>query len=180
MSTQLERAFAVHTSPALCGIKASNLINLDTSKICNAEKEIEELNKKYNPRIYFNILKKNDNNILVLVYKREVLEKYLYEINNLLFLNKLGYYGDLDLMLDRLKEKLEKDSFPHEIGVFLGYDLNDTIAFLEGNKECLYVGYWKVYSNLDAKKKIFNKYKRCINCVESLVSKGFSIENFMK
>ena len=82
-------------------------------------------------------------------------------------------------MLDSLKERINQDSFPHEIGVFLGYDLSDIKSYIDG-KECLYVGYWKVYSNVSEKVKLFNKYTRCKNAVIRMLDKGFPIENYMR
>ena len=82
-------------------------------------------------------------------------------------------------MLEDLKERLLYDDFPHEIGVFLGYDLDDIKSYIDG-KKCIYVGYWKVYSRLNEKLQIFNKYTKCRECVINLISKGFPIENFMR
>ena len=177
MSTQLQRALAIHSAPALCGIKASNLINVDYSD--DLFKEIEELNKKFtNFRFY--ILKKDKNKVLILIYRKRVLERELNRNSNKEFLKSLGYdVTSIDSMLLCLKERIAFDDFPHEIGVFLGYDLNDIKSFIE-NKKCLYTGYWKVYSNLDEKLELFSKYTRCKNCVIKMINKGFPIENFMK
>lgn len=177
MSKKFEQALALHCSPALCGIKASNLINVDYSD--DLFKEIEELNKKFtNFRFY--ILKKDKNKVLILIYRKRVLERELNRNSNKEFLKELGYdVSSIDSMLLCLKERIAYDDFPHEIGVFLGYDLSDIKSFIE-NKKCLYTGYWKVYSNLDEKLELFSKYTRCKNCVIKMIDKGFPIENFMK
>ena len=177
MSTQLQKALAIHSAPALCGIKASNLINVDYSD--ELFKEIEELNKKFtNFRFYF--LKKDKNKVLILIYRKRVLERELNRNSNKEFLKELGYdVSSIDSMLLCLKERIAYNDFPHEIGVFLGYDLSDIKSFIE-NKKCLYTGYWKVYSNLDEKLELFSKYTRCKNCVIKMIDKGFPIENFMK
>ena len=45
------------------------------------------------------------------------------------------------------------------MGIFLGYPLEDVKGFIEFNgKESLYVGYWKVYSKLEEKLALFQKY----------------------
>ena len=166
MSTQLQRALAIHSAPALCGIKASNLINVDYSD--DLFKEIEELNKKFtNFRFY--ILKKDKNKVLILIYRKRVLERELNRNSNKEFLKELGYdVSSIDSMLLCLKERIAYNDFPHEIGVFLGYDLSDIKSFIE-NKKCLYTGYWKVYSNLDEKLELFSKYTRCKNCVIKMI-----------
>lgn len=177
MSTILEQLLANHSSPAICGLKASNLINIKyNDSIYN---EIEELNKLY-PSLCFYILKKENDMVLILIYRKKVLEKKLFENDNKSFLKQLGYdTTSVESMLLCLKERMKKDSFPHEIGVFLGYDLSDIKSFIKGNK-CLYVGYWKVYSNLEEKMKLFNKYTKCREIVMKMIDKGFPLENFMR
>ena len=177
MSNLLERALAFHSAPAICGIKASNLVSINYSD--TVVSEIEELNKKY-PNFGFYILRCDGEKVLVLIYRKYRLKNELFKEDNIKFLSDLGYdTSSLDSLLYCLKERMNYSEFPHEIGVFLGYDLEDIKSFI--NKDiCLYVGYWKVYSNVEEKKKIFNKYTRCKNCVMNLVNKGFPIENFMR
>ena len=177
MSQQLERALALHSSPALCGIKASNLVNIDYSD--DLYKEIEELNERF-PNLCFYILKKDKNKVLILIYRKRVLERELSRYSNKEYLEKLGYdVSSIDSMLYCLKCRMNDSIFPHEIGVFLGYDLEDIKSFID-NKKCLYTGYWKVYSNLNKKLEIFDKYTKCKNCVINMINKGFPIENFMR
>ena len=177
MSKILEQVLATHSSPAICGLKASNLINIKYYD--SIYLEIEELNKKY-PRVCFYILKRNKDSVLVLVYRRNVLERKLNEEDNKSFLFDLGYdVISVDSMLSCLKERIKLKDFPHEIGVFLGYDLSDIKSFIKGNT-CLYVGYWKVYSKVDEKIELFNKYNKCREIVNKLIDKGYPIENFMR
>ena len=49
--------------------------------------------------------------------------------------------------------------FPHEIGAFLAYPVEDVRGFLDNNGEnFLYSGYWKVYHNVKETKKLFKQY----------------------
>ena len=64
--------------------------------------------------------------------------------------------------------------------VFLGYDLDDTIAFLNKDKKCLYTGYWKVYSDLEKKLQTFLMFTNCRNNLLEMLSKGFSLEGIME
>lgn len=179
MSNYLERILAIHSSPAICGIKASNLISVLYSD--DIISEIEELNNKYNPKIYFKVLKINKTHALVLVFKKSVFECHLNRLENKSFLKSLGYdITSINSMLLDLTKRINDVAFPHEIGIFLGYDLEDTKSFLNGGDSCLYVGYWKVYSNVEEKKILFNKFSKCTQCVLKLVDKGYSLENFMR
>jgi len=38
----------------------------------------------------------------------------------------------------------------------------DTIEFENGNKDCIYVGYWKVYSKKEEKLQIFERYNKLL------------------
>ncbi|MBQ9899830.1 MAG: DUF3793 family protein [Acholeplasmatales bacterium] len=177
MSKALERLLAIHSSPAICGIKASNLICIDYNE--SIYKEIEELNRKH-PKLRFYVLKRTDSKVLILVYRKNVFERTLLNSDNINYLRSIGYdTSSIENMLSDLKDRLNDDEFPHEIGVFLGYDLDDIKSFTSGEK-CIYVGYWKVYSRLNEKMEIFNRYTKCRDCVINLINKGFPIESFMR
>ena len=182
MSKKFEQALALHCSPALCGIKASNLISLSIGDF-DIEKEVEDLNKKYGPKVNFRILRRLDDKYLLLIYRTKILENKIFEPETLDFLVREGYpeIKDLNLLLKYLEMRIKNNlEFPHEIGIFLGYDLSDTYHFIRKDKKCLHTGYWKVYSNVTMKQEIFNKYTRCRNCVMKLINRGYSIENFMR
>ncbi len=183
MSTQLQNKLINHCSQALCGIKASNLVNICFNEVDDVLDEIEELNRKYNPKIYFVILKITKTNVLVLIYRTKAMERVLLNEDCLNYLYEAGYprTKDIKILEKHLIERMnEGNDFPHEIGVFLGYDLDDIKAFSNNEKKCLFVGYWKVYSNLEEKLKLFNSYNTCREKLTMLVNKGYSLENFMR
>lgn len=178
MCKQFERTLAFHCAPALFGIKASNLINVCLKDFSNLDEEIEELNKSFNPRICFRILNKTNTKALILVYQEYKLSRAIFNNRAYEFLLEYNYPKEknLDLYLKHLTNKMKSDSFPHEIGVFLGYDLDDIKEYQNGNKNCLLVGYWKVFSDKERKMKIFNQYTKCKNIVSSLLNKGYRLE----
>ena len=88
MSKTLEKLLAIHSSPALCGIKPSNLISIDFDE--SIYEEIEELNRKH-PKLCFYILKKENNKLLILVYRKNIFEKTLLNIEWVNYLNDNGY-----------------------------------------------------------------------------------------
>ncbi len=50
--------------------------------------------------------------------------------------------------------------FPHEMGLLLGYPVLDVEGFIRHEGEnFLYSGYWKVYDDVDSKKRLFKKYE---------------------
>ena len=94
------------------------------------------------------------------------------------FLNEYGYEStDLDYCIERLKSRLKSgETFPHEIGIFLGYPLGDVKGFIENagkNSKCS--GCWKVYCNECEAIKTFEKYEKCKKIYHKLWLQGRSI-----
>lgn len=59
-----------------------------------------------------------------------------------------------------IKKLREEPDFPHEIGLFLGYPLEDVKGFIENkadSSKCS--GCWKVYGNEQKALKLFEKYE---------------------
>lgn len=148
-------------APVLSGIKPSSTITFTDSNnnLFNCwnlygDKFIKELGLKCEE------LKKIPNGVIVLIYNEEILEKHLLLDENKQFLCNLGYGHRLSLKqcLNCLKNKFQHISFPHESGIFLGIPLEDVIAFMEKEKEILFCGYWKVYSNYERATTIFRLY----------------------
>ncbi len=82
------------------------------------------------------------------------------EVQN--FLGKYGYVQkDADYALQRLKERLAKaEGFPHEIGVFLDYPLEDVVGFIEnGGRNYKCSGCWKVYCDECETRKLLQNTK---------------------
>lgn len=72
------------------------------------------------------------DSILLLIYRPDALGALLRRPSASAVLARAGYgdVSDLDSMLGELNSRMEGDSFPHEIGVFLGYPLKDVAAFM--------------------------------------------------
>lgn len=92
---------------------------------------------------------------LFYVYHIGALEKLLCCPLNRKFLEERGYPCKSAAQSIRLlKERMQEDDFPHEIGIFLGYPLEDVQGFIDdpAAKTGL-CGYWKVYADLEKNKK---------------------------
>lgn len=90
-----------------------------------------------------------------------------------------GSYGypqtaKLEKYLFCLKKRLcECNGFPHEIGVFLGYPLDDVKGFiLNKGRGCKCCGLWKVYCNECETRKLFDKIQKCTQVYLQVFEEG--------
>ncbi len=159
----IEHIIGYHCGPALAGIKPANLVAFQKGQFSNIFSEINRLNKELNGRdIFLEILCECDKRVLVMVYRSKILNQCLQDPERRDFLYRLGYPADIFCQLKHLKEKLENKGFPHEIGAFLGYPMQDIYGFLsKKEEECLLTGEWKVYHNQESAKKMFCRYQAC-------------------
>ena len=157
-------------APTIQGIKASCLINFrrhsheDMRSIWKAKAD-EWLNPLGVQWLLLNDNGENISNALVLIYRRELLERALSCNEACEILKIRGYpLNDVEGCLDCLCRKF-CEGFPHEIGLFLDYPPYDVLCFME-NRKCekcaklLSRSYWKVYGNVRRAKRAFRKYKR--------------------
>ena len=181
MSELFARTLAKFSAPAICGIKSSNLLSISKEEFVDLKNDIEEINNLENHKIRIFILKETTDRMLILVFQPFILESYINERNNKSFLINIGYSNlyNLGSTLNHLKLRINNSSsFPHEIGIFLGYDICDVKAFIE-HKTCLYQGPWKIYSNVEEKKKIFAQYEECTNKMLDELANGHSLYKYL-
>lgn len=157
-----ENELAAHTAPALMGVKCANLVSVSLSDetICQCLDDFKTRTEQYGLKI--RSLCKCKERTMVYVYHEKLLEAWLETAEG--FLSGYGYTEDmsLDEKLDILAGRMTCGNFPHEIGAFLGYPLEDIIGFIENQgRNCLLCGCWKVYSNAEEAQRTFNIYGRC-------------------
>lgn len=71
----------------------------------------------------------------------------------------------------KIKERIRQlEDFPHEIGLFLSYPIEDVLGFIENRgKNYILNGYWKVYGNEEEARKSFFKYRKCTDVYHKLL-----------
>ena len=116
---------------------------------------------------------------LIYLYRKTELLRLLAEPAVLNFLKGSGYEteGGGDQLLRQLSRRLcLEEEFPHEIGVFLGYPLEDVEGFIRHRgRNFSLCGYWKVYGDPEEAQIKFERYRCCtVHCMEQLRS-GVSI-----
>ena len=170
----LDRAIIDHASPTLARLKLGNLFNYPVS--ADFETEFADLRALLAGKgVALSVLRETRDKALVYVYRIDELEKALRDGGVRRLLKSCGYACfDVSGALETLKSRLnDADAFPHEIGVFLGYPLEDVLGFIEnGGRNCLACGCWKVYANECEALAAFKRYEKCKSVYQRLFASG--------
>lgn len=164
-----------HCAPTLAGLKTGSLFGYRYDDEKALTKAVSDNNRMLNQKgVYFVILKAENGRALIYVYRKKALEQKLNNIRIRNFLKPYGYLGfEIASCLDVLRNNLKNSEFPHEIGLFLGYPIDDVIAFINNKGEnCECCGCWKAYTNVTDAEKIFALYKKCTRIYCSRASEG--------
>ena len=176
----------------LVKLKSSILLNL-----CNCEesgsKNHYDLWKEQKESIAktlgisFKELKDTSRGKQVLFYNSEILFNIITQPENFTYLEKFGYSTceSLEDCLEVLKARFclskrqtsasnrDSSSFPHEIGIFLGYPLKDVRGFIE--KESLPlagIGRWQVFGDSEKSLKLMSMHKKAEGVFLNLIKNG--------
>ena len=129
----LEERFISHSAPTLAGLKTANLFTLPFSSRREAVRQLEAWNRELSRKdVYVTALRMKEREALVYVYRKGKLEETLKKEGVMEFLQPYGYEeAGAAGVVDCLKAKFARsDEFPHEVGVFLGYPLEDVKGFI--------------------------------------------------
>ncbi len=171
---------AYHCAPALAGIKPANIFSCRKSEYPKLHSDLTALNKEFNKKgIYFEILCECEKRALIMLYRSAKLSEQLGMPEIKMLLSGCGYPedGELPDMIGALKSRIaEVSDFPHEIGAFLGYPIEDIYGFIDHkNEKCLYTGYWRVYGDVEKCKECFRRYDACRRAVLKRLEMGHSL-----
>ncbi len=169
-----------HCSPTLAGIKTGSLFSCSLSQSENLPLYLKKWNNLLNPRgVVLTVLNQNKNRTLIYVYRPKRLGNDLISPDVQTFLSSMQYdCSSIELCLKKLVSRIRNCvSFPHEIGLFLGYPLHDVIGFIENcGQNCKCCGLWKVYCDECQTMKMFDKFKKCTLVYSRCFQNGSSIK----
>ena len=121
-----------------------------------------------------------------LLFRKNPLEAYLKQQEVEAMLAEAGY---AELSLGNILSTFQKryahymsagGRFPHEMGLLLGYPAEDVKGFVENEeKNFLYSGYWKVYADVEEKRRLFQKFENAKETVIQLLSYGVGIQDIL-
>lgn len=181
----IETMLAFHGAPTLEGIKPSSLISFNKQRIKNCRSMLRQYKTCMECKgINFFVLSETDNWLLLLIYRKRPLMEILKNVRVQEFLDFYGYkdFKRMNQYLNHLKIRMAlQKGFPHEIGVFLGYPLDDVKGFIENSgRHFKLSGLWKVYSDTKRAEELFAKYAECSDRFCSCLLNGQSIEDLIK
>lgn len=167
-------------APTLAGIKTGSLFPCPCTEKETLLEEIRAFNRRYLSRgLCLLPLRFTEGKALLYLYRPAALRRDLRAQTAKALLADAGYPcgscgGCVARLVRRMREGAE---FPHEVGLFLSYPPEDVLGFIL-NKACNHkcVGCWKVYSDEQAAKCIFRRYKKCSKIYSQQWEQGKSIE----
>lgn len=119
-------------------------------------------------RLSLMVLRKHKDRLLVFLFRKEKLEETLLNEPAETVLTGMGYPAGAPLpaVLEYLKTRFERAQFPHEVGLFLGYPVEDVLGFVKHKgRNYKLCGYWKVYGDVEQAKRRFSQYDACRACI---------------
>lgn len=160
--------------PVLLGSKPTEIVNIPF-KDSNKETKINEIKTHFNncKKIDIIFIDKKEKGIRILFINRDSLENRLSCRKSRNFLKFLGYPKNysLDSYINHLVIKLHEDSFPDEIGIFLGYPLKDVLGFMGyGKNELHSIKSWRVYGNPTPSEEIYNLFLKHREAIRTLLT----------
>lgn len=177
----IETQLAMQCAPVIMGLKTSNLLIIQKENVSKVWKILK------GSGICAVILLVREKKITLLLYQPKQLERYLSDARVIELLRQLGYKKlEFSSILFVFKKRYAKycqngGVFPHEIGLLLGYPVEDVRGFIENEGEnFLYTGYWKVYENIKEKLYLFKKFELAKEILIQEIAGGKSMEELIR
>ena len=180
----LEEVLVEQCAPTLARVKPASMFryqprDLKAEPVELALEKLPALQKTLAARgIRIRILKNcpKTETLLFFVFRTEMCRRILEDRASRAFLRAGGYDTEhgMDALLDQFSEKIcLRESFPHEIGVLLGYPLADVIGFIRnGGRNCRGQGCWKSYSDPAGAMRSQEMYRKCTRIYKRLFAAG--------
>ena len=182
---KFEEVLSMHCSPVLMGRKPSNLVSFSKQEMPDIPELVEFYAEKLKKNcIFMEIICQCRTHYQILVYRPDMLKRCLTLKGAQRILREAGYPEDASLngLLRHLRHRFEeRRDFPHEIGLFLGYPLEDVEGFCKyKGKACKLCGYWKVYGDVDSALRQFAVYEESRAFLAGRLRRGSTILQLMK
>ncbi|MDY2657546.1 MAG: DUF3793 family protein [Candidatus Limiplasma sp.] len=165
MKNNFEQLMVQHCAATLAGHKCGSLFAFCTENEREWRQAVDALDALLAPKgVRVRALASCPRGCKVYAYRPAMLARRLEDPQITRFLAQKGYTDmHQEECLNELGRRIQcEKSFPHEIGVFLDYPLEDVIGFIEhGGRHCACAGCWKAYSDEREAKRRFELYGKC-------------------
>ena len=180
MESCIERALAAQCAPTLAGLKPGSLFRIGGDPAAMRQ-TVDLWDQRLSPRgIRVRILKECPaaQACMIYVYRSGWVDQLMEQPAIRAFFHKMGYQpGNTSSLLAQLSRRfcLEQE-YPHEIGIFLGYPLEDVLGFMEHrgrNFTCC--GLWKCYGDPSTAQARFARYRACTSAYKRMYERGVPV-----
>ena len=180
MKHSLDQLLGLHCASALVGVEPANLVCVPQKEIPCLEQELEIYQRVFAKKgVAFQTLCTCPQHQLILVFRPAMVEHYLNQEPVARLLEQYGYNRTQPLTekLERLRQRMETNKqFPHEIGLFLGYPVEDVVGFIHQKGQNFKLsGPWKVYGDVERAKKSFQRIARVSTALRQRMEQGLSL-----
>ena len=159
-------------APTLAAIKTGSLFNCSFESREDMTASLRAINRcLLRKGVCALPLRYQDGKALIYMYRPAMLEQDLSDSLAADILKEAGYpaVNSIRCVSWLIRRLRESDSFPHEIGLFLGYPAVDVRGFIR-HGVCKYTGLWKVYeSDAEQARKVL---ERCRNCTKAYLQRS--------
>ncbi len=170
-------------SPTLAGLKTANLFMVDDSQEENITRGLRDLNSLLTEKGLRAIpVGQTCRGTLVYLYRPDRLSRDLNTAEARDILREKGYRGETteECVVELISRISSAKTFPHEIGLFLGYPPVDVRGFMEDTRKGVKcVGYWKVYGDKEKAEKTFCTYKKCTEVYKRILGEGVPLSKMI-
>ena len=168
----------------ILGSKPAEIINVPGNDDVKKEKltQIESFFSNCS-KIKYRIITTHDGGKRVLFINEKSMEQVLSNKKCVNFLKFVGYPYEykLSTYMNELVVRLQSEEFPHEIGIFLGYPLDDVKCFIKyGGKNFKLLGCWKVYDDVENCSNKFKEFKNYRDEFTYLYENYYSLKDLIK
>lgn len=179
----IDKLLIKYASPTLGGIKTGSLFKVNKSNQIDLEKEIKYYNWLLNDLdLYLEIIYSCHKYDLIYIYKLRMLLEDFDNDETKDFLKSYGYEcNHIDDYINNLKKRFNLlHKTPHEVGIFLGYPLNDVKSFIKYKGRNFKIsGCWKVYGDVKSCSKKFQDFKQYKNKFTYLYENNHTLKSLI-
>lgn len=175
----LEQLVVTYCAPTLAAVSIGNLFTCRCEQLQDLRDQIDRCSRCVNSKgVFLRLLRVEHGTALIYVFRPRKLWEHLCEPEVKEFLAAEGYHpSGLCDMIDQMAARVqENQEFPHEIGVFLGYPLEDVKGFIQNKgNNYLCAGYWKVYHDELSARRLFEQFRLCTRLYGQRFLQGMSL-----